>query len=57
MTLDEASALVGDDIGYWLSNPFLDRAAVEAKVCWWIERAAQQSAAVDGAAAQEGGAE
>jgi hypothetical protein len=40
MTLDEASDLVGDDIAYWLNNPFMDRAAIAAKVCWWIERAA-----------------
>ena len=39
LTLAEASALVGDDIGYWLSNPFMDADAIAQKVCWWITRA------------------
>lgn len=40
LTLEEASDLVGDDIAYWLRNPFMDPASIEAKVCWWIARAA-----------------
>ncbi len=41
LTLAEASDLVGDDIAYWLNNPFVDREAIAQKVCWWIARAAQ----------------
>lgn len=40
LTIDQASDLVGDDIAYWLNNPFMDRESIAAKVCWWISRAA-----------------
>ncbi len=43
LTLDEVSALVGDDVAYWLSNPFLPPDAVAKKVCWWITRAVSAS--------------
>jgi hypothetical protein len=39
LTLDQASEIVGDDIAYWLNNPFMDREAIAQKVCWWIARA------------------
>jgi len=39
LTVEQASKLVGDDIAYWLGNPFMDRDAITAKVCWWITQA------------------
>ncbi len=42
LTLDQASDLVGDDIGYWLNNPFMDREAIAQKICWWITRASSK---------------
>jgi hypothetical protein len=37
--LAKASALVDDDIAYWLSNPFMSPDLLADKVCWWVERA------------------
>jgi hypothetical protein len=39
LTIEQASDLVGDDIAYWLNNPFMDRDAIASKVCWWITKA------------------
>jgi hypothetical protein len=39
LTLDQASEIVGDDIAYWLNNPFMDREAIAQKVCYWISQA------------------
>lgn len=40
MTRDEIEALVGDDLAYWLTNPFVDIESIEVKVRWWVSRAA-----------------
>lgn len=48
LTLAEASEIVGDDIAYWLNNPFLDREAVAEKVCFWVAQARVTSLADGG---------
>lgn len=35
----EVSALVGDDIEFWLANPFMDPEMLVGKVCFWVSRA------------------
>jgi hypothetical protein len=42
--LAKAGDLVGDDIAYWLGNPFVTPDLLGDKVCWWIERARQAAA-------------
>jgi hypothetical protein len=43
LTLAEASDLVGDDIAYWLNNPFVASDFIAGKVCWWITKAAARA--------------
>lgn len=38
LRLEEADALVGDDIAYWMSNPFLDGEMRTAKVLFWLNQ-------------------
>lgn len=47
LTLEELSALVGDDVEFWLGNPFAARDDIAAKVCRWASkvRAAEQAKA------------
>lgn len=45
LTEDEANALVGDEIAYWLGNPFMDRELLAAKVRWWLSIAARRAPA------------
>lgn len=42
--VDKASALVEDDIAYWLGNPFMTPDLLADKVCWWIERTTNAAA-------------
>jgi hypothetical protein len=44
LTPAEVSELVGDDVAYWMQNPFMDRDALTAKVCWWITLATKAGA-------------
>ena len=39
LTVEEASELVGDDIAYWLANPFMTPDMLAEKAAWWISRA------------------
>lgn len=39
MTPAEVSVLVGDDIDYWLGNPFMAPELLAEKVAWWVTRA------------------
>lgn len=39
LTVEQASEIVGDDIAFWLSNPFMTPEMQIEKVCWWISRA------------------
>jgi hypothetical protein len=41
LTLDEIEALIGDDVGYWMHNPFVDRDMLTEKVRWWVTRAVE----------------
>jgi len=41
LTLAEANSVVGDDIAYWVDNPFMPPELVVEKVCWWVTRAMQ----------------
>lgn len=47
LTLEELSALVGDDVEFWLGNPFVGRDDIAAKVCHWASkvRASEQAKA------------
>lgn len=49
LTVDQANALVGDDITYWLANPFTTPDMLAEKVCWWIGRALVARPTADGA--------
>lgn len=44
MTVEKVNELVGDDIAYWLGNPFMTSEMLAYKVCWWVSTA--MSAAV-----------
>ena len=39
LTIAEANELVGDDIAYWLGNPFMTPELLAEKVCWWLATA------------------
>lgn len=41
LTNAELNEITGDDVAYWLSNPFMDRERLGEKVRWWITVAAQ----------------
>lgn len=48
-SIEQASELVGDDITYWLENPFMSPDLIAEKVRWWITKAvAAVSARADG---------
>ena len=40
LTVDQVNEITGDDITYWLGNPFLTPDMLIAKVCWWMTQAA-----------------
>lgn len=48
LTVEQASELVGDDIAYWLSNPFMTPDMLAEKVAWWVTRARANSPGVEG---------
>lgn len=37
-TLDEDQVrdLLGDDVRYWIENPFMPPDLIVEKVCWWV---------------------
>lgn len=39
LTVKQASELVGDDIAFWLGNPFMTPDMLAEKVAWWVSRA------------------
>jgi hypothetical protein len=39
LSLDAANDLVGDDIDYWMRNPFLTPEMRVEKVLWWLSSA------------------
>ena len=39
LTQAEVDALTGDDVAYWLSNPFMTPDLLVEKVRWWVSRA------------------
>lgn len=41
-TADEWNALLGDDIAYWMGNPFLSPEMRTDKVVWWLNKAAAE---------------
>jgi hypothetical protein len=43
LTIAEANEFVGDDIAYWLGNPFMSPDLLAAKVCHWLTIAANES--------------
>lgn len=45
LTPQKVSALVGDDIEYWLGNPFMDSGLLVRKVCSWVVRAREEGRA------------
>ena len=44
LTPAEASAIVGDDIEYWLGNPFMTPALLAEKAAWWVAAARAEGA-------------
>lgn len=36
LTIEEIEALTGDDVTYWITNPFVDRESLVEKVRWWV---------------------
>ena len=44
LTVEQASALVGDDIAYWLGNKFMSPEMLAEKVAWWMSAAATRAA-------------
>lgn len=38
-TLEEWNEILGDDILYWMENPFLDGELRTSKVVWWLNKA------------------
>jgi hypothetical protein len=38
MTIEDAGRLLGDDIEYWMSNPFMSPEMRTEKVLWWLTR-------------------
>jgi hypothetical protein len=43
----EVNALTGDDIGYWIRNPFMTPDLLVEKVCFWVSAALPADALVD----------
>lgn len=39
-TVDEWTEALGDDIAYWMGNPFLDADLRASKVAYWLNKAA-----------------
>lgn len=56
LSLDEVNEVVGDDVTYWINNPFMDREALTEKVRWWITQAARNQSIPPGISASSDGA-
>lgn len=41
LSTEEVNTLTGDDITYWLSNPFMTPDLLAEKVRWWVTTATQ----------------
>lgn len=45
LSIADIDALTGDDIAYWLNNPFVDRDSIAGKVRFWVTKSVAASVA------------